>query len=280
MLTDSLAADGQTTMTGGIKAYVGSASAPSYTFGTSPTDGFFLSGTHQIGLAINGALVGFFNANGYNTLAGQPTGTPIGAVQDFVGSVAPSGWYLLYGQTLGRTPYASLFSVMGTTYGAGDGVTSFNLPDCRGRATFGQDNMGGTAAGRISVGGANFDGTVLGNSGGSQDQALSTANLAAHTHSPSSSVTDPGHNHAITDPGHTHIYDTNTVNTGSGTVSPALANATNGNLTTGNSATGISINSHTTGVTVTTTDATVGTGTGFTILSPAIIFTKIVFAGA
>ena len=271
-------------MTGGIKAYAGSATAPSYTFGTSPTDGFFLSGTHQIGLAINGALVGFFNANGYNTLAGQPTGTPIGAVQDFAGSVAPSGWYLLYGQTLGRTPYASLFSVIGTTYGAGDGLTSFNVPDCRGRATFGQDNMGGSAAGRISTAGGNFDGTVLGNSGGTQNQTLSTANLAAHNHSASSTstVTDPGHNHAITDPQHFHQY----------TVYDAQSGSTN-NLGSGNStgvgtanstsvSTGISINTHTTGVTVATSTSTsnAGSGSAFPNLSPAIIFTKIIFAGA
>jgi microcystin-dependent protein len=68
--------------------------------------------------------------------------------------------------------YSALFDAIGYTYG-GSG-TSFVIPDCRGRATYGQDNMGGSAAGRITTGG-NFDGTVLGNSGGSQDHTLITA---------------------------------------------------------------------------------------------------------
>ena len=48
-------------------------------------------------------------------------------------------------------PYDRLFDAIGTTYGAGDGSTTFRLPDCRGRVTAGKDNMGGTSANRMSV---------------------------------------------------------------------------------------------------------------------------------
>jgi microcystin-dependent protein len=275
-LTDSLAADGQTTMTGGIKAYPGSATGPSYTWASSPTDGFYLSGSHQIGLAINGAFVGFFNANGFNTTAGQPTGTPIGTINDFAGSSAPSGWYLCYGQNVSRTTYAALFAIIGTTYGAGDGLTTFGLPDCRGRATFGQDNMGGTPANRITAAGGNFDGTVLGGSGGSQNQTLTTAQLAAHSHG--NSLTDPGHNHALTDPGHIHTISQIATVDGGG-VTKIVAQGVGGSGTSVASATtGITLAPNTTGITI--TNASAGSGSAFADLSPAIIFSKIIFAGA
>ena len=281
-LTDSLAADGQTTMTGGIKAFPGSASGPAYTFASSPTDGFYLSGTHQIGLAINGAFVGFFNANGFNTVAGQPTGAPIGAIQDFAGSSAPAGWYLCYGQNVSRTTYASLFAVIGTTYGAGDGLTTFGLPDCRGRATFGQDNMGGTPANRITVAGGNFDGTVLGGTGGQQNQTLTTAQLASHSHGlTGGTATDSGHTHAITDPGHVHtISPVSTVDGGG--VTKIVAQGVGG--------TGTSVASNTTGITATNSGTanislsgssqTAGSGSSHPVLSNAVIFNKIIFAGA
>lgn len=56
---------------------------------------------------------------------------PIGAIQAFGGSVAPSGWLLCQGQAISRTIYADLFAVIGTNFGVGDGSTTFNLPDPR-----------------------------------------------------------------------------------------------------------------------------------------------------
>ncbi len=280
-LTDSLAADGQTTMTGGIKAFPGSASGPSYTWASSPTDGFYLSGTHQIGLAINGAFAGFFNANGFNTVAGQPTGAPIGAIQDFAGSSAPSGWYLCYGQNVSRTTYAALFAIIGTTYGAGDGLTTFGLPDCRGRATFGQDNMGGTPANRITVAGGNFDGTVLGGTGGQQNQTLTTAQLASHAHGlTGGTAIDSGHTHAITDPGHVHtISQVSTVDGGG--VTKIVAQGVGGSGTSvASNTTGITVNSGTANVSLGGSSQTAGSGNSHPVLSNAVIFNKIIFAGA
>lgn len=94
----------------------------------------------------------------------------IGEVRTFAGpaSAIPSQWLLCAGQAIDRTVYAALFSVIGTTYGAGDLSTTFNLPDCRGRASFGKDDMGGTPASRLTAGVSGVAGATLGASGGSQ----------------------------------------------------------------------------------------------------------------
>ena len=64
---------------------------------------------------------------------------PVGCVIPFAGAAAPTGWLLCQGQAVSRTTYAQLFSVIGTTYGSGDGSTTFNLPDMRGRVAVGSD---------------------------------------------------------------------------------------------------------------------------------------------
>ncbi|HRF69837.1 MAG TPA: tail fiber protein [Candidatus Pelethenecus sp.] len=66
-----------------------------------------------------------------------PTATPIGLVSPYVGSAAPSGWLLCDGSAVSRTTYADLFAVISTTYGTGDGSTTFNLPDLRSRLPVG-----------------------------------------------------------------------------------------------------------------------------------------------
>lgn len=110
---------------------------------------------------------------------------PSGAVLPFAGATAPAGYFLCYGQAVSRTTYAVLFAAIGTTWGAGDGSTTFNLPDLRGRAAFGVDDMGGVAANRLggnsSVGG--IAGTAsLGTAGGAQTHVQTVAELAPHTH--------------------------------------------------------------------------------------------------
>ena len=75
---------------------------------------------------------------------------PSGAMVDFAGTVAPAGWLMSDGSAVSRTVYASLFAAVGSSYGAGDGSTTFNLPDFRGRFARYNDNMGtpAGAAGR------------------------------------------------------------------------------------------------------------------------------------
>jgi microcystin-dependent protein len=145
---------------------------------------------------------------------------PSGAIMSFAGSSAPTGWLLCYGQAVSRSTYSALFSAIGTTHGTGDGSTTFNLPDLRGRAVAGVDNMGGSAASRITSGNSGITGTTLGAVGGDE-------RMHQHTHT-------------LTDPGHTHNIASNIV-----------VGATNGIGNVGNaSATAFSTVAATTGITI------------------------------
>lgn len=66
---------------------------------------------------------------------------PLGSVKMYAGSTAPEKWLFCRGQAVSRTTYAKLFAVIGTTYGAGDGSTTFNLPDLRDRMPIGAGNL-------------------------------------------------------------------------------------------------------------------------------------------
>lgn len=115
-----------------------------------------------------------------------PTASPemvAGMLMPFAGSTAPSGWLLCYGQAVSRTTYSDLFAALGTTYGSGDGSTTFNLPDLRGRTIAGQDDMGGTSANRLTNQSGGLNGDTLGATGGSETHTLTEAELASHTHS-------------------------------------------------------------------------------------------------
>ena len=74
---------------------------------------------------------------------------PVGSVYTFAGSTVPTGWLKCNGALLSRTTYAALFAVIGTTYGAGDGSTTFALPDLRGEFVRGVDDGRGVDAGRV-----------------------------------------------------------------------------------------------------------------------------------
>lgn len=91
--------------------------------------------------------------------------TPTGVVLDFAGSTAPSGWLMCDGSAVSRTTYANLFAAIGETWGPGDGVTTFNLPDVADKAAVGASGT-----------------KPLGTSGGSASVTLTEANLPAHTH--------------------------------------------------------------------------------------------------
>jgi microcystin-dependent protein len=106
-------------------------------------------------------------------------GAPPGAIMDYAGASAPTGWLLCNGAAVSRTTYAALFAAISTAFGAGDGSTTFNVPDTRGR---------------ISVGGGQGTGLTnrtLAATGGEETHQLSVAELASHTH-----VQNP-HTHGI-----------------------------------------------------------------------------------
>ena len=104
-----------------------------------------------------------------------PASVPPGTMVPFSGAAAPTDWLFCYGQAVSRATYAALFTAIGTTYGVGDGSTTFNLPDMRGRLAAGKDDMGGTAASRMSV---TLTGTKASTSNGNITGLSSTAGLA------------------------------------------------------------------------------------------------------
>jgi microcystin-dependent protein len=122
------------------------------------------------------------------------TGIPVGTVIDFAGSVAPSGWLICGGQSILRADYPDLFTAIGTTYGSLSGTT-FSLPDCRGRVTAGRDFSQSGVAGRLTTT-MSPDGVTLGATGGAQSVVLTQAQLAAHTHTGSTSSAGT-HSHGI-----------------------------------------------------------------------------------
>lgn len=111
---------------------------------------------------------------------GNPYNIPLAGGLDYWAPTTPNSCFAFpAGQALSRTTYVSLFSLIGTQYGIGDGSSTFNLPDKRGRVSAAIDNLnGGTRANRLTVtsiptGGG---GTGLGDTGGAQTNALSSTN--------------------------------------------------------------------------------------------------------
>lgn len=201
----------------------------------------------------------------WNRTGGAQGGTltPPGIVADFAGpeSAIPAGW-LKCGQAVSRASFPNLFAAIGTTWGAGNGSTTFDLPP---QGVFAK-GLGADAVGAT---------------GGSSAISISTAQLPAHNHA----VIDPGHTHAVTDPGHVHAitdpghHHTATTATSTNTAGVATGTAVAGN--TGDSATGVTINSAVTGVTNVTASTGVstqdtGSGSPITILPPYATFLKII----
>ena len=106
-------------------------------------------------------------------------GIPTATIVPWSDSSVPSGFLECNGAAVSRTTYSALFAIVGTTYGAGDGSSTFNVPDLQDNVAVGKSNNKALA----STGGANTV-TSTGNVGGSTANAtLSTAQLASHSHS-------------------------------------------------------------------------------------------------
>lgn len=133
-------------------------------------------------VASRGAADGIPSLGSNSQVPPAQGGVPTGALMPFAGASEPTGWLLCGGQAVSRVTYAALFAAIGTVYGVGDGSTTFNLPDLRGRVTAGKDNMGGTAASRLTTAGSGVDGATLGAAGGAQTHTLTTAQMPSHNH--------------------------------------------------------------------------------------------------
>lgn len=135
------------------------------------------------------------------TGAPGPTGTgPTGTIAMFAGLVAPEGHLLCEGQAVSRTAYSTLFSIIGTLYGAGDGLTTFNVPNLKGRVIVGKDAAQ-----------TEFD--TLGEAGGAKTHILSASEMPSHTHVQNAhNHTQDAHNHTQNSHNHTQNSHTHTIN--------------------------------------------------------------------
>jgi microcystin-dependent protein len=133
---------------------------------------------------------------------GSTTGAlPPGVVMAYASQALPTGWLFCTGAAVSRTVYANLFAVIGTTYGNGDGSTTFNLPDLRARTIAMHDpgnstgRMSGSHSGNVPGGAATF-----GNAGGEENHGLFSTEMPLHSHG----VNDPQHTHGISQSPHDH----------------------------------------------------------------------------
>ena len=95
---------------------------------------------------------------------------PVGAVLAYGSSNAPNGWLSCLGQEVYRGDYPDLFAIVGTTYGAGNGTTTFNLPNLAGRVVVGQGS------------GSDLTPRAMAATGGVETHALNTSEMPSHSH--------------------------------------------------------------------------------------------------
>lgn len=105
--------------------------------------------------------------------------TPVGKIDMYAGATAPTGWLLCKGQAVSRTTYSALFAIIGTTYGAGNGSSTFNIPDMRNRVpvgagdTYNLNDAGGSDT--ISYTPQSSDGNV-------GNHTITAAQIPSHNH--------------------------------------------------------------------------------------------------
>jgi microcystin-dependent protein len=172
-------------------------------------------------------------------------GAITGQVIDYAGSTIPSGWQQCDGSAISRTTFSALFTAIGTTWGVGDGSTTFNVPDLRGRTAVGAGTGSGLTA------------RTLGQQAiGEEAHALSVAELAVHNHV--INISDPGHSHVVT------------VNIGTSTGPGSGYPQGNDNVGT---------NNHTTtadGTGITATSNNNGSGTAHNTMQPSAVLNKLI----
>ncbi len=187
----------------------------------------------------------YYTVQSLDLPGGVPDVPDIGDLKHRAGSSVPAGWLLCDGLAISRATYAALFGVIGTTWGAGNGTTTFNLPDLRGRSLVGTGTGPGLTA------------RVLGATGGEETHLLTLPET-------------PVHNHALTDPGHGHnVYVDNTGPiAGNGSVQGSQGGFTLANLVaaTDNDVTGITL-------------ADAGGGGAHNTMHPFACTTPVIYAG-
>jgi hypothetical protein len=197
-----------------------------YISGTAPTSGVLLGG----------AIYTFTydsSADAWIVEGAPSVVEPVGTLRAYVGTTAPAGYVRANGRTIGNAASsaseranadtAALFTLLWDSYADAQAAVSSGrgasaaadyaanktiaLPDLRGRALFGLDDMGNSAAGRLAA--ATIDQTTNGATGGADTVTLTRANLPNDTVAPTVTITDPGHFHTATLDGNEQFDATN-----------------------------------------------------------------------
>jgi microcystin-dependent protein len=219
--------------------------------------------TLQAGQIASGAIVTItYDGTQFQLTNTSPVAVAVGTIMAWPTSTVPNGWLECYGQAISRTTYSALFANISTTYGVGDGSTTFNLPDMRGRAIAGEDDMGGSSANRLTGITNGVNGDTLGATGGLESTGIAQANL------PTANLS---HNLSVS----TSIDNGTAVFRGS--VAPALVTISGATAVlqdTGVAANTLSLTSGTVSGTV----ALGGSGTAINNVQPVIILKWIILA--
>lgn len=136
---------------------------------------------------VNGQVFGSFTYDstlpGWRSTPDVASGLPAGTIVQWPGATPPANWLICDGSAVSRSTYASLFSAIGVQYGTGDGSTTFNLPNLKGRVAVGLDS-------------AQTEFNTLGETGGAKTHTLTASEMPSHTHTGTTS-TDGAHTHTV-----------------------------------------------------------------------------------
>lgn len=199
-----------------------------------------------VGVGADGNLV----KDGSGGTPADPSAVPIGGTIDWFGNILsiPTSYRELNGQALSRSVYSDLFSILGTTYGAGDGSTTFNLPNTKGRDVKGYDPN-------------DTQFSTIGQTGGAKTASLSSANNGPHTHTGTTSSNG----------NHSHSTNARWWQDAGGSGNYNMTSGGNGYARGLQAVTVNAAGAHTHGFTT----ASSGTGTPFSVLDPYIVGVKI-----
>lgn len=239
-ITGSLPRDGQAGMTGQFQAANGTLAAPGISFGSDTNTGIYRKSGDTMGVVSGGTEVATIGSTGIvDVNANVVVGLPPGMMMQYVGTTAPTGWVRGNGRTIGNASSSAteranadtenLYAVLWNSYAdaqcavsTGRGISAaadyaanktIALPDLRGRAFFGLDDMGNSAASRITNAGSAIVGTTNGASGGAQTATLAQTDLPNATLTATTS-SDGDHTHllvAATTTGATALTNSNQV---------------------------------------------------------------------